>query len=343
MNTNVSTRVSEETAWAAPTGSPQVAANRSQEDIDTWRQLTIRVMEIGQDNGWSKTEVARRIGMPIGSFGGWFSGNIGEGRLDNNNAKVARFVEQIDEQSQISASIPKSPPFFRTKTSDEIMQTLNWAQASGDFVIVTIGAGMGKTATCTEFRNRRPNVFMTTSSPHTKTVYGMLHDLAAAMGVSEHNPAKYVRAIGERLSQSGSSLLIIDEAQHLIDDAINQLRHFSDLYKCGVALLGNNEIYDRLKARSDGPSYAQLKRRIGKRLSREKPYAEDIKAAIAAWGVTDEASAQLLRGIAMKGGAIGQIDKTMKLASMFALGNGEVVAHEHIRAAWENRNVEDFA
>ena len=343
MNVNVNTRTMEDNTWAPPTGTPQVAANRSAEDIELWQELTARLMEIGQEYGWNKAEVARRIGMPSGSFGGWYSGNVGEGRLDNNNAKVAKFIEQVEEQAQISAAIPPSPPFFRTKTSDEIMTTLNWAQAAGDFVIVTIGAGMGKTATCTQFRRRRPNVFMTTSSPHTKNVHGMLHDLAAAMGVTEHNPAKYVRAIGERLAQSGSSLLIIDEAQHLVDDAINQLRHFVDLYKCGVALLGNNEIYDRLKSRSDGPSYAQLKRRIGKRLNREKPYPEDIKAALAAWGVTDPASAKLLTGIAMKGGALGQIDKTMKLATMSALGDGVEVSYNHIRAAWENRNVEDFA
>lgn len=342
MNVNVNTRSIEDTAWAPPTGSPQEAPNRSREDIDNWHELTGRVMEIALENGWTKAEVARRAGMPSGSFSIWFSGNIGEGRLDNNNAKIQKFVEQVDEQAGMTATIPQSPAFFPTRTSREIMETLSWAQAAAEFVIVTIGAGMGKTATCTQYRNRRPNVFMATSSPNTKTVHGMLHDLAAEMGVSEHNPAKYVRAIGNRLSQSGNSLLIIDEAQHLVDDAINQLRHFVDLYKCGVALVGNNEIYDRLKARRDGPSYAQLKRRIGKRLNRDKPYPEDIKAALAAWGITDDASAQLLRGIAMKGGALGQIDKTMKLASMYALGNGEEVNHGHIRAAWENRNVEDF-
>jgi hypothetical protein len=343
MNVNASIKQTDDNAWAPPTTRPQVAANRSQEDIDLWSQLTGRVMEIAIESGWNKAEVARRTGMPSGSFSAWFSGNIGEGRLDNNNSKIQKFVEQIEEQAGAIASIPQSPAFFQTRTSKEIVKALDWAQGAGDLVIITIGAGMGKTATCTQYRNRRPNVFMATSSPSTKTVHGMLHDLAAEMGVSEHNPAKYVRAIGNRLAQSGNSLLIIDEAQHLVDDAINQLRHFVDCYKCGVALVGNNEIYDRLKARNNGPSYAQLKRRIGTRLDRAKPYAEDIKAAISAWNVTEDSSVKLLTGIALKGGALGQVDKTMKLATMLAIGAGEAPTYAFIKAAWENRNVEDFS
>ena len=90
MNVNVNTRTMEDNTWAPPTGTPQVAANRSAEDIELWQELTARLMEIGQEYGWNKAEVARRIGMPSGSFGGWYSGNVGEGRLDNNNAKVAK-------------------------------------------------------------------------------------------------------------------------------------------------------------------------------------------------------------------------------------------------------------
>jgi DNA transposition AAA+ family ATPase len=341
MNMNSNT-TAKQPAWELPTLSPELTSNRSEKDISDWGRLTAELKNIAEANGWSKAEIARKIGMADGTFSQWFSGKYA-GRLDNTNAIVERFVQQQEAQASLIAAIPQSPPFFNTRTSQEIMQTLTWAQASSDFVMITVGAGNGKTATCREYRARRPNVFMIVMSPHTKTVNGMLVDLATEMGVQEHNPARYVRAIGARLSQSGGSLLVIDEAQHLVDDAINQLRHFSDNYNCGIALVGNNEIYDRIRTKQSGPSYAQLKRRIGKRLNREKPYAEDIKASIAAWKVTDENSTKLLYGIGMKGGALGQIDKTMKLASMLALGAGDPVTYDYIKAAWENRNVEDFA
>lgn len=141
----------------------------------------------------------------------------------------------------------------------------------------------------------------------------------------------------------GGSLLIVDEAQNLVDDAINQLRHFSDIHQCGIALVGNEEVYSRFVAQVKGRSYAQLKRRIGKHLKRQKPYAEDIAAFIRAWGVTDPECTRLLTGIGLKGGALGQIDKTMKLASMIALGDNREVGIRDIEAAWKNRDVEDMA
>ncbi len=90
-------------------------------------------------------------------------------------------------------------------------------------------------------------------------------------------------------------------------------------------------------------TYAQLRRRVGMRLDRLTPYPEDIAASIAAWGIKDDACVKLLTGIGKKPGALGQIDKTMRAATMLALATGEPVGFKHISAAWKNRNVEDFA
>jgi DNA transposition AAA+ family ATPase len=184
---------------------------------------------------------------------------------------------------------------------------------------------------------------MPTMSPHTKTVHAMLADIAEELEVMVYNPAKLGRAIGRRLERSGGALLIVDEAQNLVDDAINQLRHFADNHRCGIALVGNDEIYSRLAKKQDGPSYAQLKSRIGKRLRRVKPPMEDIQMFIAAWGVTDPECVKFLVGVGMKGGALRQIDKTMKLATMNAMGRGEPVGLAHIRSAWLQRDVEEIS
>ena len=331
------------TAWELAATAPELTANRTEEQIADWRRLTERLKQLAEEKGWSKAETARRIGMPDGTFSQWFSGKY-SGRLDTTNAQVARYIDQQDEQASFFASVPQSPPYFPTRTSREIMETLAWAHVAGDLVAITLGAGMGKSQSCNEYKARRPNVFMTTISEHTKTVNAMLIEIIAMLGIHEHNPARFVRAIGERLSASGNALLIIDEAQHLIPEAINQLRHFSDLYKCGIALVGNDEVYDRLRDNKEKKrTYAQLRRRIGMRLTRLKPYPEDIAAAIAAWGVKDDQCVKLLTAIGGKAGALGQIDKTMKAATMLAMANNAPVGFTHISAAWKNRNVEDFA
>jgi len=331
--------------WERPLVGPDASlANRTKADIDEWWGLLDRVIELGTTQGWTKAEVARRIGMADGTFSQWFSGKY-TGRLDSTNRQVSQWLDAIEETAGLTASIPTSPPFLQTVAAKEVIETLHWAQITGDMVIITLEAGMGKTEACSQFLKTRPHVFMVTMSPQTKTVHGMLVDLATELDVMVHNPAKLTRAIGKRLERSGGgTLLIVDEAQNLTDDAVNQLRHFVDINRCGVALVGNTEIYARFKGgrddKRDGPSYAQIKRRIGKRLLRKKPLIEDLRLFISAWGVSDPDAVQFLIGVGSKGGALGQIDKTMKLAMMSAAGSNEPVSLKHIQAAWKNRDVE---
>ncbi|MDM9647719.1 AAA family ATPase [Rhizobium sp. S163] len=330
-------------AWDRPVAPPALSANRTEQDIALWWELIDRVMATAGANGYSKTEVAKRMGMPEGTFSQWFSGKYA-GRLDSTNRTVEQWLLAVEEQAGLAATIPTSPGFIKTRIATEITETLAWAQMTADMVMVTLAAGNGKTATSRHYCSTRPHAYLVTISPHTKTVHGMLLELAAVLEVHEHNPAKLTRKIGEKLGRiGGGSLLIIDEAQNLADEAINQLRHFVDVYQCGVALVGNNEVYTRFVKKSDGPSYDQLKSRLGKRLKRDKPRLEDLQAFIAAWGVVDPDCVKLLTGIGMKGGALRQIDKTLKLASLVAMGAQEPLAKKHIEAAWKNRDVEDMA
>ncbi|MCY1705209.1 AAA family ATPase [Pannonibacter sp. SL95] len=319
-------------------------AGRTADDIENWRGLIERVREVAQARGWNKTEAGRRAEFTASAFSQWYSGSY-MGRLDRQNEQIRRWLEAVENQQELVSAIPTGPGFLRLRTASEIINTLQWAQICPDLVVITAASGLGKTAACRYYQAVTPHVHMVTISPHTKTVHGMLVALVGALGVTQHNPARYVEAIGQRLeAQGGHTLLIVDEAQNLVDDAINQLRHFVDINRCGIALVGNEEIYARFTRRADGPSYAQLKRRIGKRLKRNKPYSEDLSAYIAAWGVTDPDAVRFLTGVGMKGGALGQIDKTMKLASMLSMSEGaEQVTATHIRDAWSNRDVEDMA
>lgn len=331
-------------SWAPPAQKPDISGNRpgrSARDLADWQELTGKVAAIAIANSWSKAEVSRRSGVPDGTFNQWFSGKYA-GRLDETNTRMRQWLDSVEEMDGMARGIPDSPGYVETRTSREITETLIYAQMMPEMAIITLGAGMGKTFTCRRFCELRPHAYLATMSPHTKTVHGMLVELATALGITVHNPAKLHRAIGERLQRNGrKTLLIVDEAQNLVDAAIDQLRNILDVNQCGIALVGNEEIYGRFATRADGPSYAQIKRRIGKRLKRLQPYPEDIRAVIDAWSISDDASRKLLVGIGNKAGALGQIDKTLKLAGLLAAGEGQPIGEKHIRAAWSNRGVED--
>lgn len=329
--------------WERPLKAPDVSANKSQDDIDTWWTLVDRVIAVGRAYGWTKAEVTRRCGMKEGTFSQWFSGKY-DGRLDGHNATVAQWLDALEEGASLAATIPQAPAFMQLRASMEVIETLRWAQLCPDLVMITLGAGMTKTISCEHYAATNPHVFHVTISESTKTVHGMLTEIATQLDILEHNPARLARAIGNKIKRTGSgTLLIVDEGQHLTDEALNQLRQFVDVQRCGVAIVGNSEVYSRFSKTRQGHSYAQLKSRIGKRLERQMPYPEDVAAYIAAWNITDPQCVRFLTGIGMKGGALRQIEKTMRMATMVAVGEGASVELKHIQAAWKNRNVEEMA
>lgn len=329
--------------WDVPKAAPEFLAKHQADDIAIFDQLRINVADMARANGWTKAEISRRTDIPSATFSQWFSGQYA-GTLANINRQVENWLRAVAEAKGLAAAIPASPAFLHLKSSVDIIKTLEWAQVSPDLVMITCGAGVGKTEACRFYETTRPHVYRATVSENTKTVHGMLTELASELEVNEHNPARLARAIGNKVRRMGSgTLLIVDEGQHLNDEALNQLRHFVDVYRCGVAVVGNKEVYDRFAKGRKGPSYAQLKSRIGVRLQIDNPYKDDLLRFIEAWGVYDEDIVTFLVGIGMKGGAFRQIDKTMKLASMLATGLNESLSLRHIRKAWSTRNVEDLA
>lgn len=314
------------------------SATRSAADEAERADLAARVEAIMGARAWSKAEVARRAGLAEGTFSQWLSGKY-PGRLDNINGRVGDWLAALDDQDRIGAAIPASPGYVATGFGEEVADMLTAAQMMPTIVLVAAEAGIGKTVAARRYVAGHANAYLATATPYSRSPYGMLQTVARAVGLARWSAGDIVPAIGERLARS-ASLVIIDEAQHLADEAINQARHFTDHYGAGVALIGNTESYTRFAQWGDGPKYGQLRRRIFKRLRVERPDPRDVKKFIAAWGVDEEKIVTFLTGVAMKPGALGQVDMTLKLASMIAAGAGRPMTLADVKKAWANRDVD---
>lgn len=333
------------TSWPAPETEwdfLEARPGRTEHDFDRWRILTAQVADLGDRKGWTKSEMSRKAAIAEGTFSQWYSGKY-NGRYDEVNRKVALFIEANEATGAFAERRIPEPGFQMTRTAQEILGNLDYAQQYGKFVIVTTGAGMGKTQSFRRHCKTRPHAYLVTMRPHTKTVHGMLNAICSGLQLVQHNPARLDTAIGDYLARHQSpALLIVDEAQNLEDKAIDQLRYFSDQFSVGVVLGGNEEVYGRFSARADGPSYAQLKRRVAKRYRRNRPYNEDIAMLIAAWGVTEPDMVKFLTGLGIKPGALGSISETMTLAHMLAAGDEKPLDISHLKAALTERDTGDF-
>lgn len=330
--------------WNFPTPVQAFVDKHGPAEIERWRKLLTQTIAAAREHGWNKAEVARRSGVKDGTFNQWSNGNY-PGVLSNVNDDVSNWLDALEESIGIAARLPVSPKFIRTATGSEIFNVLLYSQITAGFTMVVLPSGSGKTTAARHFVSTRPHCWMTTVSPHTKTVHGVLIELATELDVLEHNPARLVRAIGKKLQRIGEgTLIIVDEAQNLIPEAINQLRHFVDNYDCGVALIGNEDTGTAyLKERGSIASRAQVLTRFDQRLAIERDPVGDALMLIDAWAIDAPDCVKFLSGIASKPGALRNIDRTVRAAAMVALGAGEELALKHLTAAWRNRDMGAFA
>lgn len=339
---NIMVGTSPNTKWPELEPSSKFLAKHPAEEVSVWRDLRSRVVDIAARNNWTKTETSKRIGMADSSFSLWMSGTL-DGILENANSTIARWLGAVEEAADVASALPRSPEFFQTQASADIYKTLLLAQTISGFVTITLDAGRGKTVSCEAYRRVKPHVHMVTLHEKATTVTGAMNMLARQFGVRVFNQGEIVETIGERLKRSGNSLLIIDEAQHADGRAVNQFRHFSDKYDCGVALVGNAGIRRRIS--QDGVnanSRDQIVSRIDKNLKRDPGREADVRAFIEQWGIVDTACSRFLLGIGMKGGALRQIDRTIKIACFAAGCTAPELEKKHLEAAWRNRDVEDL-
>lgn len=320
--------------WGEPEREPEGLAPAV---LDDWRTATQRTREIAIREGWSRAEVARRSEIPPPTLTQLLDGTYG-GNVAAQTARLKKWLDAYDATRSLAAALPDVPAWVSTPTAEEVMRTLLVCQQMPDMAVVTLGPGMGKTVTAAHYCATRPSAYRVTMRPTTASVSAMMQDIAVALDIAERNPQRLDRAIGQRLKRNGrTTLLIVDEAQNLTDKAVDQLRWFLDEWECGIALLGNDELYTRFGRGEPKKGYGQIHRRIGKRFVRLRPLDRDIEALIRAWKVEDEAIARLLRAIGRKPGALGQITKTMQLAAILAAGDERPVDAGHIKSAWENR------
>ncbi|MDA0654724.1 MAG: AAA family ATPase [Proteobacteria bacterium] len=300
---------------------------------DEMEQMRAEVRVISEAEGRTLTELAREAGIAYGTFTGWVGGKY-QGNNDRVAGDVQIWLASRSERRLASAALPAAPAFVATKTATRVIEVLQWAQIGPDMVVVAGGAGIGKTQACNHYAATNPNVWMATMQPATANVHTMLQAVAGAVGVSEKSPTRLATAVGERVAGT-NGLVIVDEAQHLVTKALDQLRSLHDLYGIGVALVGNESVYGRLEG-GEGrkPEFAQLYSRVGMRFTRPRPYADDICKLISAWNVEDADAVRLLKAIAGKPGALRGLTKTLRLASMLAAGDKTPPSAPHVSAAW---------
>ncbi|MCA1972081.1 MAG: AAA family ATPase [Caenispirillum sp.] len=293
-------------------------------------ELRRQVMAV-VDAGVTRKKCADEAGIAYGTLTNWLGGTYA-GDNDRIASEVARWLKAREERARTGAALPQEPGYTETVTTAKIISILQYAQIAPDIAVVGGDAGTGKTTSATEYCRTNPNAWMVTMDPSCSSANAMLAEICQVVGVQERLSTRLARAIGEQL-KGKQALIVLDEAQHLSTQALEQIRSLHDKYGLGIALIGNVSIYARLEGGRTA-QFAQLFSRVGMRLTKTRPTLGDIGKLLDAWGIEGKEERTFLTGVANKPGALRQMTKVIKLACLTASGNGGAPTLDHLRAAY---------
>lgn len=329
------------TSLAKPSLPP--AHDPSETGGERIRRIQEDVRRLARSNGWSNAEVCRRADVATSTYSEFMGGTY-RGSYVIIADKLDRWLTSEDAHAETAAAVIQDVSYVTTPTSNEVWDALTFAQTMPTMTVITLGAGMGKTRTLREFAAKRTHAYRVPIEPVDSKPNFTLRKICNALSI---NPPKRISdmpsVLGERLKRDGRQpLLMLDEAQNLSDESVNQLRFLLDEYGCGIALVGNEDLTVRYALGASREGYGQIHRRIGFRVKRLKPQPEDIEAMLDAWSVQDPEIRRLCRQIGNRAGALGQIFEALRLASIMAYGRSRSMTPDDLTRAWANRSNEEL-
>jgi DNA transposition AAA+ family ATPase len=283
--------------------------------------------------GASWTVLATQSGIPAGTLS-----QFGPGSYKGDNEKVARdvfrFRQHLAMQAELDVEAPEIPGFIETPTSRRLISLLRWAHR-GRIVVAAMGPGTSKTVTCRHYRDSASNVWLATMTPSTANMNNMMIELLSVMGERDaHGSSQMLsRRIRERVQGSGG-LIILDEAQHLSEKAIEEIRSWHDVTGVGIALFGNESVVGRLEGGSRKAAYAQLFSRVAMRHIQNLPLPEDARVLAGAWGVEDPKLVAFIVSKSQMPGGLRGVTMMLELATMIAVSERRPLELSHLGDAW---------
>lgn len=240
-----------------------------------------------------KTQTA--VGTELGVSGGAISSFL-SGKYKTPHTLIPKVFALLSMNAK-KAVAPKAPDFAETSISRTVYNAIAYAHLRGVIAVVYGDAGVGKTSTVREYVKNDSLALLITISPTYSSITGVNELIAAQLGVRERVARRLTAEIVDRLKGSGR-VLIVDEAQHLTVRALNHLRCMSDESGVGIALVGNEEVYSKLRG-SGKADFAQLFSRVGmrKQVQTRDIKMEDIRSIFGKYEL-DDGVMKLLGGVA---------------------------------------------
>lgn len=238
--------------------------------------------------GISQAKAATMMGVSQTALS-QYRGSKYPGSVEEVERKVEEFLrtrqmaEQVEEKA---APYKPSQGYIPTSISEDVYHAIQYCQLERGMMILHGDAGIGKTKGAMRFVSENPtNAIYIQATPISGTLGNTIKLLARALRVPEtRNKLDMMLAIRGRL-QGTDKVIIIDEAQHLKLNTLEELRNLSDPdgmtgeKGVGICLIGNTEVYSRMLGKQEARFAQQFSRvKMSRHYSTSRVKLADIAA-----------------------------------------------------------------
>lgn len=235
--------------------------------------------------------------------------------------------------------------FVATPTATAIIGLLECCQGFGEMGVIIGPPGVGKTAAIDGYVAGHGHAWKVTAKPSKNKLVpclAMIKDAMVGHWPYLSSAPELHDTITDYLRYRTNCLLIVDEANHLGDDALEELRSLYDECGLAVVLVGPPELVSRWEAKGGKrhADWAQLASRIGPRLSVSAVLPADVAAVCEGqwkWGIDGKAM-DLLQKIAKSTYGVRDPVRVVLGAGGYA-GTGNRITVEHVDAAMKLRGM----
>ena len=278
-------------------------------EMMTYEQAVLWIKDYIQKTGKSQSGVAQELGISPGALSGYIGGHY---------KAPHTITTKIEELAAINVQKKVAPKeFVETGISRQVTNAIRYSHLQGKISVVYGDAGIGKTVAFRNYLAKNTLAIGVTISPTYASITGVNELIADQLGVRERVARKQTAEIINKLRGSGR-VLVIDEAQHLTVRALNHLRCISDESGVGICMIGNDEVYTKMKG-SGRADFAQLFSRIGmrKQVLVANITKEDVQAVFGGYVKEESAMDILYRICRTNYGLRGAVNVFINTAAVF--------------------------
>ena len=313
--------------------------NNPDDYCPTFDEMTTWLLSYKNSTGQSWTDLGKVSAIPYGTLSNYTLAGF-KGDRDVAAKRLYQFKQKIDSQAARQNVVLSGPGFVLTPTARRIQFLLEIAQ-QGRMTCVATGPGTSKSTVARHYKQSLGGtVYLATLRKSKGHVSGLIRALVHAMALP--SKATWTQQMSDHIAEHvrhQKALIIVDEANHATLESLEELRGLHDETGVGVALLGNEELMQRISGHRDRHAYARLKSRIRRYLIQDMPVAEDVAAFLDAWDIVEPDMRKPLINLGLSAGSGGLREVTMVLedANLLAIGDERPLDAAHIKEAMTGR------